>query len=163
MKKTTVFLIFMISFNFYSQNDILKSPIKNSEIRRLIIEEHKNDDLFLNQKSANNIFLTQIGNMNEAYTTINSSESTLNILQEGNKNNIDINLKANKISGNILQKGNYNKITDYNYVRSEFIDSKYSQMGNNLTIEKFGSNSLTDAITINLKGNNRTVLIRSYK
>ncbi|MDY0931744.1 hypothetical protein [Chryseobacterium sp. CFBP8996] len=92
---------------------------------------------------------------------VDNHTSYSNILQIGDSNNIEamINAKTNIM---IQQLGDYNSL----YFNNSFSDTKTTNVittqGNNNIIDITGSNSVSENMKVNVKGDNRTIFIRNY-
>jgi hypothetical protein len=107
----------------------------------------------------NAIYIQQIGNNNQARTTINSSNSIINLNQNGSDNFIFLDKTANQINQFVAQKGSNNNVIDFNLATDNPINSNFTQTGNNLNIINIGANSLSKELTVRQSGNSGSVII----
>ena len=107
----------------------------------------------------NAVFIQQIGDNNQARTTINSSNSNVNLNQNGSDNFIFLDKTANQINQFVSQQGSNNNVIDFNLSTNSSINSNFTQTGNNLNIINIGANSISKDLTINQSGNAGSVII----
>ena len=113
----------------------------------------------VNTATQNAVFIQQIGDNNQARTTINSSNSNVNLNQNGSDNFIFLDKTANQINQFVLQQGSNNNVIDFNLSTNSSINSNFTQTGNNLNIVNIGANSISKDLTINQSGNSGSVII----
>lgn len=113
----------------------------------------------VNTTAQNAVFIQQIGDNNQARTTINSSNSNVNLNQNGSDNFIFLDKTANQINQFVLQQGSNNNVIDFNLSTNSSINSNFTQTGNNLNIINIGANSISKDLTINQSGNAGSVII----
>ncbi len=113
----------------------------------------------LNTNLQNSVLIQQIGDNNQARTTINSSNSNVNLNQNGSDNFIFLDKTANQINQFVLQQGSNNNVIDFNLSTNSSINSNFTQTGNNLNIINIGANSISKDLTINQTGNAGSVII----
>lgn len=112
-------------------------------------------------RPGNAVFVEQIGS-NEAIISVTSSQSNVEVFQKGNNNYVDLDYKAAEISSLVVQEGNNNTATDYVHYSQDAANTVITQYGDNLTVQKFGSNSITNGLQINMTGSDKTVIVNSY-
>ena len=93
--------------------------------------------------STNSVFLQQIGDFNQVSVFANTVGSDINISQQGDFNIVDLNYRTNTAIANITQQGNENTLIDFVINSVEDISLDLQQQGDNLTFERFGTNSIT--------------------
>ncbi len=83
------------------------------------------------------------------------------IIQIGDYNNAELSLNART---NILVKqlGDFNTLFFINSFTDKETKAAITAQGNNNIIDVTGSNSISDGIQINVKGDNKTVFMRNY-
>ena len=113
----------------------------------------------VNTATQNAVFIQQIGDNNQARTTINSSNSNVNLNQNGSDNFIFLDKTANQINQFVSQQGSNNNVIDFNLSTNSSINSNFTQTGNNLNIVNIGANSISKDLTINQSGNSGSVII----
>ncbi len=179
MKKfILIFVLCLFSVNLFSQTNVLSNSnldedgntINQNEelaiIKNVLANNNNNNNNSQNktvQASSSSVFITQVGDSNVSIVKVASPNHNVNLNQSGNYNTIDLDLKADKITTLVNQSGDNNLVIDYSFGANKEINNTFRQKGNNLTIEKFGTNSFTDDIQINMTGTDRTVIVRSYK
>ncbi len=112
-----------------------------------------------NVTTQNAVFIQQIGDNNQARTTINSTNSNVNLNQNGSDNFIFLDKTANQINQFVSQQGSNNNVIDFNLSTNSTINSNFTQTGNNLNIINIGANSISKDLTINQSGNSGSVII----
>ena len=84
-----------------------------------------------------------------------------NIIQMGDANNAELFLNA-KTNISVKQLGDYNSL----YFNNSFTDTEtktaVTTQGNNNIIDVTGSNSISDGLQIQVKGDNKTIFMRNY-
>lgn len=146
----------LVSNSAFSQN-LDANYAANDAVDRTSHSEH-----FKNNQANNAIYIQQIGIKNSIYSTTISEESNIGIRQQGDRNFISLSENAMRITKNIVQQGDQNTAVDFNYDRNTISKLELLQDGNNLYFERFGINSLTKSIKFTMKGNSKTILVRSY-
>ncbi|MFP3593608.1 hypothetical protein [Chryseobacterium sp. SIMBA_038] len=84
-----------------------------------------------------------------------------NVIQIGDANNAELSLNA-KTNISVKQLGDYNSL----YFNNSFTDTEtktaITTQGNNNIIDVTGSNSISDGLQIQVKGDNKTIFMRNY-
>lgn len=84
-----------------------------------------------------------------------------NVIQIGEANNAELSLNA-KTNISVKQLGDYNSL----YFNNSFSDAPtktaITTQGNNNIIDVTGSNSISDGLQIQVKGDNKTIFVRNY-
>ncbi len=125
----------------------------------------QNDQFARNASISNGVFIQQIGEENIARiaTSTNSNGlARIDLLQNGDNNYADIVDTSDEFYKNIVQNGDGNRVLDYSLPSDLSTNFQLLQSGDNLSLEKFGTNSLTEDIKVNMSGSARTVIIRSF-
>ncbi|MGH2666942.1 hypothetical protein [Flavobacterium sp.] len=105
------------------------------------------------------VIISQIGNLNSSNVNVSSSNTELSIIQNGSNNVVDIDKSANQIKETIIQSGNDNYIKDSALYSNQNISQQFSQYGDNLSLYNYGSNSISDTMTIIQSGNQKSIII----
>ncbi|WP_288436895.1 hypothetical protein [uncultured Chryseobacterium sp.] len=84
-----------------------------------------------------------------------------NIIQMGDYNNAELSLNA-RTSIVVKQLGDFNTLYFINSFTDKETKAAVTAQGNNNMIDVTGSNSISDGIQINVKGDNKTVFMRNY-
>ncbi|MDW9382736.1 hypothetical protein [Chryseobacterium sp. JV558] len=84
-----------------------------------------------------------------------------NIIQIGDYNNAELSLNA-KTNIAVKQLGDFNTLYFINSFTDKETKAAVTAQGNNNIIDVTGSNSISDGIQINVKGDNKTVFMRNY-
>ncbi|MBB6332745.1 hypothetical protein HNP24_003748 [Chryseobacterium sediminis] len=84
-----------------------------------------------------------------------------NIIQMGDYNNAELSLNA-RTNIAIKQLGDFNTLYFINSFTDKETKAAITAQGNNNIIDVTGSNSISDGIQINVKGDNKTVFMRNY-
>ncbi|MEL4307277.1 hypothetical protein [Joostella sp. CR20] len=115
------------------------------------------------QNQNNGVYLSQVGDYNSASVALKASEVNYNLQQNGNQNNVNQMVVAQSITQNVTQQGANNYVQEIAYNPNNAMNTQTIQEGNNLLVEKYGSNSIGDNMTIKMTGNDRSVIVRNYK
>ncbi|WP_431612123.1 hypothetical protein [Chryseobacterium sp. 'Rf worker isolate 10'] len=84
-----------------------------------------------------------------------------NIIQMGDYNNAELSLNA-RTNIVVKQLGDFNTLYFINSFTDKETKAAVTAQGNNNIIDVTGSNSISDGIQINVKGDNKTVFMRNY-
>lgn len=114
-------------------------------------------------QTTSNIYIEQIGINNTINTFIDAEESAVSYQQFGDSNEIDLDVVVKKLDEQIVQFGNDNYIYERVYNPSLTNQLQVQQAGDNLTLEKYGVNSLSERMKITMQGNGKTLIIRNFK
>ena len=115
------------------------------------------------QITGNNIFLTQIGDLNVTSINANTNSSEIQVTQRGNSNFTVLDYRANSIVTTVTQEGNFNLIRDFVNNPTEDASLDLLQQGDNLTFERFGTNSITRSLRFVQTEASPTIIIRSFQ
>jgi len=115
------------------------------------------------QITGNSIFLTQIGDLNITSISSNTTSSEIQVTQRGNSNFTALDYRANTIVTNVTQDGNFNLIRDFVNNPTEDASLDLLQQGDNLTFERFGTNSITRSLRFVQTEASPTIIIRSFQ
>ncbi|MBL1223128.1 hypothetical protein JET18_19950 [Chryseobacterium sp. L7] len=83
------------------------------------------------------------------------------IIQIGDQNNAQLSLNA-RTNIAIQQLGDYNTLYFINSFTDKENKTAVTAQGNNNIIDITGSNSVSDGMQINVKGDNKTIFMRNY-
>ncbi len=83
------------------------------------------------------------------------------MIQHGDNNNIDLSINAPSITGKILQNGNSNTVLNSIYYTNMNVNVNDQQIGDNLTINRIGINSLTNKLRLVQQGSSKTITVIS--
>ncbi|AZA93977.1 MULTISPECIES: hypothetical protein [Chryseobacterium] len=106
----------------------------------------------INSNTILNLITKQNIEMNAGYS---------NIIQMGDYNNAELSLN-NKTIITVKQLGDYNALYFINSFTDKETKAAIITQGSNNIVDVTGSNSISDGIQINVKGDNRTVFMRNY-
>lgn len=84
-----------------------------------------------------------------------------NIIQVGDANNAELSLNA-KTNISVKQLGDYNSLYFNNSFTDTATKTAITTQGNNNIIYVTGSNSISDGLQIQVKGDNKTIFMRNY-
>ncbi len=115
------------------------------------------------QITGNSIFLTQIGDLNVVAINSNTASSEIQLTQRGNFNFTGLDYRANTVVTSITQNGDFNLVRDFVNNTEANVSLDLQQNGNNLTFERFGTNSLTQSMRFVQTEASPTIIIRSYQ
>jgi len=150
-----LFPIVMIAQNYMNEKD-------NVAQTQEALYYLNNSSLEKKYSSSNLVFIEQEGSRNIANAHIVSSNSEVIIKQFGNDNLANLNLDAFFIRENITQIGNNNTLRDYSLNSKNNRNVNVQQFGNNQKVYINGSNSLSEKIKINVRGNGKTVFVNNF-
>lgn len=109
------------------------------------------------------VFLTQIGEDNQARVRVSAQASDINILQNGNDNDVNLEYQVKSVFTDLQQNGNNNYILDYSIETNQEISLDLKQNGDNLTFERFGTNEISKNIKFTQTTASPIIIIRSFK
>ncbi|MFC4635761.1 hypothetical protein ACFO3O_17760 [Dokdonia ponticola] len=115
------------------------------------------------QITGNSVFLTQIGDLNVVAINSNTNSSEIQLTQRGNFNFAGLDYRANTVVTSITQNGDFNLVRDFVNNSEANVSLDLQQNGNNLTFERFGTNSLTQSMRFVQTAASPTIIIRSYQ
>jgi hypothetical protein len=122
----------------------------------LIFLTVKSQEIDWNQINSNNI-LNIIATQNPDPTILSYS----NIVQVGDFNNAELSINA-KTNISVQQIGDYNTLYFINSFTDTENKTSITTQGNNNIIDVTGSNSISDGMKIDVKGDNKTIFVRNY-
>ena len=163
MKKITYFIVLLLVVNIAAAQqtgDFTNNITQLDQIQYL--DAGINTFNFNTVTEGSQVFIMQQGDLNSATVNAIGSDIDISIIQNGNLNNANLQVENVSLSESILQNGNNNNVISYYFGYDQPVTSEVIQNGNNLTLERYGVNSYTDQIRVNMEGNSRTVIIRSY-
>ncbi|REC73714.1 hypothetical protein DRF57_16560 [Chryseobacterium rhizosphaerae] len=94
-------------------------------------------------------------------TMQNMDQDLSHIIQIGDFNNAELSLNA-RTSIAVKQLGDYNTLYFINSFTDKETKAGITTQGNNNIIDVTGSNSISEGMQINMKGDNKTVFMRNY-
>lgn len=83
------------------------------------------------------------------------------VIQIGDYNNAELFLNA-KSNVDIRQLGDYNTLYFINSFTDKETKTSVTTQGNNNIVDITGSNSISEGMQVNVKGDNRTIFMRNY-
>lgn len=126
-----------------------------SVLTLLIFLSVKSQEIDWNQINSNNILNIIAQNVDPTILSYS------NIVQVGDFNNAELSINA-KTSISVQQIGDYNTL----YFINSFTDTEnktaITTQGNNNIIDITGSNSISEGMKIDVKGDNKTIFVRNY-
>lgn len=84
-----------------------------------------------------------------------------NIIQIGDNNNAELSLNSRTYI-TVKQLGDFNALYFMNSFTDKSTKTAITAQGNNNIIDVIGSNSISDGIQINVKGDNKAIFMRNY-
>lgn len=96
-----------------------------------------------------------------ARQNVDPSSYDSHIMQIGDFNNAELSLNA-RTNITVRQLGDYNALFFNNSFTEKKTQTAITTQGSNNIIDITGSNSISDGIQINVKGDNKTVFMRNY-
>ena len=169
-EKSFLFLIilFLISFSIsaqtYSNNEATDTTIGGLSITQSQFSTFFNTTANnkLETITNNALVIEQVGSNNNATVKTASRASDINIGQNGLRNNVNLTYKVDAVVADLSQNGNDNRILDYVIDPTAKVSLELEQNGNNLTFDKFGTNSITKNIKFNQTEASPVIIIRSF-
>ncbi len=170
IKLLHIVFLFLITNIMFSQDEqsLLQ---KNREFQTIgvvenfsLLDRMNNNTLQNNQNSIQEnsyVTISQIGNYNVSNVNIRANSSQINIEQYGFNNVVDIDKSANQLKESIFQSGNNNYIQDQSYYSNQNISNQFRQQGDHLSLYNYGSNSISDSISVLQTGSQKSVIIIS--
>tara|TARA_B100002049_G_C15902998_1_gene300731 strand:+ start:51 stop:557 length:507 start_codon:yes stop_codon:yes gene_type:complete len=111
----------------------------------------------------NQVYLTQIGELNTININSQTNSSDIMVSQNGNNNDLNFKYIADHAMANVIQNGSNNQVVDYVNLPGETINLNLTQDGSNLSFDKYGSNTLTESLRFKQTGFSKTLIVRSFK
>lgn len=115
-----------------------------------------NQNAYINQNAVN---IRQIGNFNTADITLKSSNYAIDVSQYGNNNSVDVYRNDLQTRQNIYQQGNNNAIKDFSFYSNQRANMNFTQLGNNLKVNNYGTNSISENMSIFQTGSAKEIII----
>jgi hypothetical protein len=94
-------------------------------------------------------------------TMQNMDQDLSHVIQIGDFNNAELSLNA-RTSIAVKQLGDYNTLYFINSFTDKETKTSITTQGNNNIIDVTGSNSISEGMQINMKGDHKTVFMRNY-
>ncbi|MBJ6369587.1 hypothetical protein [Snuella sedimenti] len=147
----------------YSANNELSIFSYKSQVSGFLLQQ-QSVKLKHQEKMAtrSEITLQQIGNYNAIHLSSTHVNADIKYYQVGDFNNIENVNAIGDISEEVIQEGNNNAVYSYTYGNVLNDNFKLSQKGDDLLLERFGVNSLSNNIKIKMQGTAKTLVIRSF-
>ena len=117
------------------------------------------DSGLLNQN--NQVVIQQIGNNNVSNLQTRANTSNIELIQNGNFNRTLLSVNAPSIEERITQNGDNNSVLENIYYSNLPVGLDVIQNGDNLTVNRIGTNSLTNRMQLIQQGNSKTITIIS--
>ena len=153
-------LLLVVSWSFGQSIDIVNMQ-KDAGLLDSFFQV--NDELYItNVESRNTLFINQVGLNNQAFVNVTSSQSNVHVSQFGRDNFADLSYTGNNIQAMVKQNGENNSVTDYVLFAQDGLNTEITQNGTNLNVFKFGSNSITNGLKINMTGSDKTIFLNSF-
>ncbi|MCF8714954.1 hypothetical protein JM658_08955 [Joostella atrarenae] len=113
--------------------------------------------------SESGIYISQIGQANAANVNVVSEDMNYSLYQTGVNNKVNQFKSVDKLTEVVTQTGNNNFLQEVGTNTSNISEVNTVQQGNNLLVEKYGTNSIGDNMTIKMTGSDRSVIVKNYK
>ena len=111
----------------------------------------------------NQVYIQQVGQQNFSDVNISSEESFLNLSQDGSQNFVNLSLNTRRVYGNVIQQGEDNYYRESTFAPNDEVSVNLEQNGNNLHLERYGSNSIGNKLDLKMTGEGKSIIIRNYK
>lgn len=109
------------------------------------------------------VFISQVGDANIVNTAVFSENVRMDLRQQGSSNDMQMKVLANNVNYNVQQRGNYNNLFDFTSVPSQSAILNLEQQGNDLHVEKYGTNSITNKLEFKVTGDYKSLIITSFQ
>lgn len=154
---TTLILIILLPFALWAQSEG-ELGLSNNEYLHLI----NSQSVLGSNDSSSSVFITQIGDNNtiNSYTISQINNSVF--VQNGDYNSILVMSSAAEINQRISQTGQSNYFQSYSNNPFSTQNIKINQQGINQDITVFGENSMSQNMTINMQGNDTSIIVRNF-
>ncbi|WP_340063856.1 hypothetical protein [Ascidiimonas aurantiaca] len=153
--------VLLTSFLGYTQSDTRDWQVLN-EIQQVASTEVTG----IIQNSAiaqmSDVYIYQSGEFNTAHVYTRGNGSSVSVNQLGLNNNTELFSEYTVLESHILQQGSNNRITAHYFGNEGAVFNEFVQNGSNLTLEKYGANSISQGIRVTMQGQSRSIIIRSY-
>ena len=162
MRKLIIILILflVVSWSYGQSIDIVNMQ---KDVGLLVSFFQVNDESYVtNVESGNTLFISQVGLNNEAFVNVTSLQSNVDVSQSGRDNFAELNYTGNNIQAMVKQNGVNNLVTDYVFFAQDGLNTEITQNGTNLKVFKFGANSITNGLKINMTGSDKTIILNSF-
>jgi len=155
---TTLILIILLPFALWAQSEG-ELGLSNIEYLHII---NTQQSLGANDTSSSSVFITQIGDNNIINSFTVSEINNSVFVQNGDQNNILVLSTAAEINQRISQTGQNNYFQSYSNNPYSTQNIKINQQGINQDITVFGDNSMSQNMTINMQGNDTSIIVRNF-
>lgn len=134
-----------------------ENTLEDLVINSLLTQENKP----VNQPESK-VFINQIGTNNVANTIYRTENNTQFISQLGADNFTLLELNSVQIKADVLQKGTGNTYSDYDLIEKQTLNIKLRQQGDNLSFERFDTNSKSKDMQVTMQGYGKSVIVRNF-
>ncbi|MFZ0490391.1 MAG: hypothetical protein WCE57_12530 [Salegentibacter sp.] len=166
MKTLILFLAILIGISSHMGAQVTEGkdlPI-NPDMKELVLFSAMDQEFaIISSEAPNQVFIKQVGQQNFSDVNVKSEESSLNLNQNGSQNFVNLSLNVRKVYGNVIQSGDNNFYTERTYGPSQQVTLNLEQKGNNLYLERYGSNSIGNKLNLKMTGDNKTIIVRNFK
>ncbi len=145
-----------------SDIDKVKSKEVSSPAMLMALGIDFNPNVAFENIQGNRVFLTQIGEFNQAQIVTRTENSDISLTQEGNFNNTSLNYTARTAFAELIQNGDYNAIEDRVYQPGENISLELTQNGDYLNFKRENVNQLTKSMKFTQTNASPSLIIRSF-
>lgn len=114
------------------------------------------------QEAKSYVYVNQIGDYNSLFSNTNTMQDQSVYNQFGDYNFVDVSVRSNVVNQNVDQMGNGNSFENYSYNSFNRHEAEVVQKGNNIDVQVFGSNSISEGMKIRVTGNDKSVIVRNY-
>ena len=111
----------------------------------------------------NLVTVEQTGQFNLAIVSTITENSDVAVVQNGDNNAINLSYNTSSVFARLNQQGNTNQVIDFvsNPNANPALD--LTQQGNNLSFERYGTNSLTNSLQFTQTAASPAIIVRSYQ
>ncbi|MCL9807609.1 hypothetical protein NAT51_18955 [Flavobacterium amniphilum] len=158
---SVIFLFFLIQTFSLKAQIVDMSP----EYLGVLLENQSRQNEMISQMDQNYVLnqnlvnVKQIGKFNVSDVVVKSLNYNVDVSQYGNNNTVDVYRNDLQTRQAIYQQGNNNTISDFSLYSNQRTNMNFTQMGNNLRVTNFGTNSISENMTIFQTGNVKEIII----
>ena len=156
-----IIAILLASFFGYGQSQTRDQQVLN-EIQQVASIEVTGIPQNSALAQVSEVYIYQSGEFNTAHIYTRGNGSSVSVNQLGFNNTTELFSEYTLLESRILQQGSNNRITAHYFGNEGSVSNEFLQNGSNLTLEKYGSNSISEGIRVTMEGQSRSVIIRSY-
>ena len=168
MKNQAVSIVFILFGTFYLPCFCQETAAPEGTSEEEFLQQTAQDSWLINRPALlpagvelKSVFITQIGEDNHVAYDVSSPKAEIHLTQTGDLNNIQMQLSGNHITEEISQEGNGNFFYEVSLDTPENTFGLL-QKGNYNHLEKYGANSISNNMNLEVTGDSKTIIIRNF-